>query len=361
MARRTVSTRSSRLRLDAALLLELVFLQAGEDDLGQMAVAVVLGGRDRDGVLQTAFLEVLGHLRRVQLRLLARLRKRVDALDRHAERDHRHDDQDDADALGHPPHLVPHLNQIHSPLLRNLEPGNLSQRIREKRHCSVKFTVTVMMTGTGTPLSSVGVNCHCLTASSAAWSSSGIERRTFASLTRPSAPMVASMMTMPGHARRLRDRRVDRLDVLGLGRRLDVRRRRGPGRPAAAAAAAAGPSAARRRRRRCCLRACPLRRRPVTPTPTGAGASGTISFGASTGAALGFETGWRRTLGGARGRGRAAAVVAAAAAAPRRTPSSSAASAARRRHQGNDDDRPRRARRAPEWKAVPCTTSAIRA
>src|SRR5215208_7803998 len=54
-----------------------------------------------------------------------------------------------------------------------------------------------MMTGTGTPLSSVGVNCHCLTASSAAWSSSGIDRSTFASLTRPSAPIVASMITMP--------------------------------------------------------------------------------------------------------------------------------------------------------------------
>ena len=68
------------------------------------------------------------------------------------------------------------------------------------RYCSVKFTVTVMMTGTGTPLSSVGVNCHCFTASSAAWSSSGIERRTFASLTRPSGPMVASMMTTPARA-----------------------------------------------------------------------------------------------------------------------------------------------------------------
>ena len=40
-------------------------------------------------------------------------------------------------------------------------------------YCSVKLTVTVMMTGTGTLLSSVGVNTHCLTASSAAWSSSG--------------------------------------------------------------------------------------------------------------------------------------------------------------------------------------------
>ena len=27
-------------------------------------------------------------------------------------------------------------------------------------YCNVKFTVTVMMTGTGTPFSSVGVNSH---------------------------------------------------------------------------------------------------------------------------------------------------------------------------------------------------------
>jgi len=35
-------------------------------------------------------------------------------------------------------------------------------------YCNVKFTVTVMMTGTGVLLSSVGVNSHCLTASRAA-------------------------------------------------------------------------------------------------------------------------------------------------------------------------------------------------
>ena len=60
----------------AAFLLELIFLQAGEHDLREVAVAVVLGGGERDGVLQPAFLEVLGHLRRVQLRLVPRLRDR---------------------------------------------------------------------------------------------------------------------------------------------------------------------------------------------------------------------------------------------------------------------------------------------
>src|ERR1700704_3316986 len=64
-------------------------------------------------------------------------------------------------------------------------------------YCSVKLTVTVMMTGTGTPLSVVGVNTHCFTASSAAASSSAIDRSTFASCTRPSGPIVASMITTP--------------------------------------------------------------------------------------------------------------------------------------------------------------------
>ena len=70
----------------AGLLLELVFLQAGEHHLGEMAVAVVLLRRQRDRILQAAFLEVLGHLRRVQLRLLARLDEGVDALDGDADR-----------------------------------------------------------------------------------------------------------------------------------------------------------------------------------------------------------------------------------------------------------------------------------
>ena len=45
--------------------------------------------------------------------------------------------------------------------------------------------------------SKVGVNSHCLTASSAAWSSSGIERSTLASCTLPFGPITASMITTP--------------------------------------------------------------------------------------------------------------------------------------------------------------------
>src|SRR3954471_2268032 len=62
---------------------------------------------------------------------------------------------------------------------------------------SVNCTVTVMMTATGTPLSSVGENSHCRTASRADWSSNGIERSTRASVTRPFGPIVASMITTP--------------------------------------------------------------------------------------------------------------------------------------------------------------------
>src|SRR3954471_5974624 len=76
--------------------------------------------------------------------------------------------------------------------VRNLPAGSFG-----RGYCKVKFTVTVMITGTGTPFSRVGVNCHCRTASSAAASSSGIERSTFASCTAPFGPIVASMMTTP--------------------------------------------------------------------------------------------------------------------------------------------------------------------
>ena len=54
-----------------------------------------------------------------------------------------------------------------------------------------------MMTGTGKPFSSVGVYSHCLTALMAASSSSGTDRSTFTSVTRPLGPMTASRMTMP--------------------------------------------------------------------------------------------------------------------------------------------------------------------
>ena len=61
----------------------------------------------------------------------------------------------------------------------------------------MKFTVTVMTTSTGTPLSVVGVYRHWRTASSAASLSIGMPRRIFASRMLPSLAMIASMMTIP--------------------------------------------------------------------------------------------------------------------------------------------------------------------
>ena len=153
----------------ARFLLELIFLQTGEDDLRQMAVAVILRGGHRNRVLQPPVLQVLRHLRRVLLGLLAGLVERVDALDRDAERPHGHDDQDDSDGLRHPSHLVPHVNKIHSAFHRNPPKRRPPAcRLDDCGYCRVKLTVTVMMTGTGTPFRSVGVNSHCLTASRAA-------------------------------------------------------------------------------------------------------------------------------------------------------------------------------------------------
>ena len=55
------------------------------------------------------------------------------------------------------------------------------------------------------------MNTHCFTASSAAASSSGIERSTLASCTAPFGPDRRLDDDDALHARRLRDRRIDRL------------------------------------------------------------------------------------------------------------------------------------------------------
>ena len=61
----------------------------------------------------------------------------------------------------------------------------------------LKFTVTVAITGTARPFSSVGVYRHWWMAVSAASSSSGMLFKIFASLTDPSAAITASAMTTP--------------------------------------------------------------------------------------------------------------------------------------------------------------------
>src|SRR3954468_10517845 len=54
-----------------------------------------------------------------------------------------------------------------------------------------------MITGTAAPFRYVGVNSHSRTAANAASSSMGIDLRILASDTRPSASIVASMITTP--------------------------------------------------------------------------------------------------------------------------------------------------------------------
>ena len=87
---------------------------------------------------------------------------------------------------------------------------------------SVKFTVTVMMTGTSSLFSIVGWNCHCFTASRAAWSKQRL------------APKDARLEYVAGridcgfenddslHASCLGLRGVDRFDVPHFDRGLDV-------------------------------------------------------------------------------------------------------------------------------------------
>src|SRR5215218_5393615 len=112
------------IQASARVLLELEFLETGQHDLGEVAVPEVLGRRERNRVLEAAVLQVLGYLRSVELRLLSGLRERVDTLNGHAERPHRHDEQDAGHGLSDPRQLAPHLNEIdtafaHRPILRS--------------------------------------------------------------------------------------------------------------------------------------------------------------------------------------------------------------------------------------------------
>src|SRR6185436_20370647 len=66
-----------------------------------------------------------------------------------------------------------------------------------RRQLSLKFTVTVMMTGTATPFSSVGVYSHCRTAATAASLKSGMLRSTLVFTTWPVGLIVHSRTTTP--------------------------------------------------------------------------------------------------------------------------------------------------------------------
>jgi hypothetical protein len=144
---------------------------------------------------------VLGDEGGIHLRLLGGLAIGVKALDGHAHRPERHDEEHD----GHGPrgvtHLFEHVDQIetaaalrlcerwgaheqHSetgtsnptelnlptfhrypPKINRLAtkpvtPVPTGEGVLSQTYCNVNCTVTVMMTGTGTPFSNVGVNTH---------------------------------------------------------------------------------------------------------------------------------------------------------------------------------------------------------
>ena len=188
----------------------------------------------------------------------------------------------------------------------------------------------------------------------AASSSSGTERSTFTSVTRPLGPMTASRMDDALHARRLGDGRIDRRHAPWSSSAGRCSRPRAPARAAAAAAAAppAGP------------RTMPPTMPPAMPPSTPPTFSmlnpdsSTMLSGATTGAASGV----RRRPAAARpppAWAAAAVVVVVAVAAVRpRTPSSSRASATHRLPSAGRSPQQRWSPRAPRWTRARYTTSA---
>ena len=151
-----------------------------------------------------------------------------------------------------------------------------------------------MMTGDGNAVQEGRREFPLRTASSAASSSSGIDRSTWHPAPRRIGPMVASMMTMPWTRAEIAIGRVDRSHVAGLERRLILpptrtggrrrRWRRRFGKAARDAARDASDDAA-------------FNTRPGASNPASKPVSGLISFGASSGAASGLTSiGGRRSL-----------------------------------------------------------------
>src|SRR6185503_19188776 len=176
------------------LLLVLPFLQSDDQDLGQVRVLDPGAVGGVDGFLDLPLLQEPRDLGGVLARLLRGLGEGVVPLDHHADGVDGHDREDDDDAPRDPPHVLGHGPQVKLHLASSWT-GFLGGWGPPQE--SLKFTVTVMMTGTGTPLRRVGVYTHCLTASMAAESSRGMPRRTFTSVTLPWGLIVHSRMTTP--------------------------------------------------------------------------------------------------------------------------------------------------------------------
>src|SRR4029450_1953665 len=177
------------------LLLVLPFLQSDDQDLGQ--VGVLHGGAVRgvDGLLDLPLLQEPGDLGGVLAGLLGGLGVGVVPLDHDANRVNGHEREDDHDAPGDPAHVLGHGPEIKLHFLS--PPGQGCALSAAGCYDSRKLTVTVLITGTGTPFRRVGLYTHCFTASMAAESSSGIPRRTLTSVTLPWGLMVHSRITTP--------------------------------------------------------------------------------------------------------------------------------------------------------------------
>ncbi len=83
----------------------LELLQAGDHDLGQVALLVALG--DFDGFVDLAFTQRAGNGGSKRARLLAGRAEGHGAIDHHANRPARHDEQNEDNDLGQNSHLFP--------------------------------------------------------------------------------------------------------------------------------------------------------------------------------------------------------------------------------------------------------------
>jgi hypothetical protein len=137
------------------LLLVLPFLQSDDQDLGQVGV---LHGRPVggvDGLLDLPLLQEPGNLGGVLAGLLGGLGVGVVPLDHDANRVNGHERKDDHDAPGDPAHVLGHGPEIKLHFLS--PPGQDGPLSEAGCYDSRKLTVTVMITGTGTPLRRVGL------------------------------------------------------------------------------------------------------------------------------------------------------------------------------------------------------------
>src|SRR6266540_3928867 len=136
-------------------LLVLPFLQSDDQDLGQVGVLHGRAVRSVDRLLDLPLFQEAGDLGRVLAGLLGGLGVGVVPLDHDANRVDGHERKDDHDAPGDPAHVLRHGPEIKLHFLS--PPGQDGPLSEAGCYDSRKLTVTVMITGTGTPLRRVGL------------------------------------------------------------------------------------------------------------------------------------------------------------------------------------------------------------